>query len=116
MESDKALLMLLYFVSQKGNKPTLYDDPWYNHIVDFVELAKSIVNMKKSLMIKPTRKWVYTSDEEANDYDIKDKRLKTDNDLNTKGTAIDDQNPISTSEEINYVQATSATSTRMIED
>ena len=45
-----------YFTSQKGSKPPSYDDPWYNHIVDFVELTKFIVNMKKLLMIKPTRK------------------------------------------------------------
>ena len=65
-----------YFVSQRGSKPPLYDDPWYNHIVDFVDLAKSIVNMKRTLTIKSSSEWVYTSDDKENDCNTMNKRLK----------------------------------------
>ena len=103
-----------YIVSQKGSKPPSYDDPWYNHIVDFLDLAKSIVNMKKSLMINSSSEWVYASNEEANDNNTMNKRLKIDNDLNV--TAIDNRNPISTPEEIDYAPATPVTPILIIKD
>ena len=40
-------IFAFYFVEKKGSNPPLYDDPWYNHIVDYIELTNAALNYKK---------------------------------------------------------------------
>ena len=36
-----------YFVTNKGCNPPSYNDEWYNHIIDYVDLASLLFNYKK---------------------------------------------------------------------
>ena len=39
-----AMVYGFYFVEAKGTSPPSYDDAWYNHIIDFIELQSLIAN------------------------------------------------------------------------
>ena len=55
----KGTIYDFYFVSKKGSAPPYYSDPWYNHIIDFTDLARLILNYKKSYSTKNTSEWSY---------------------------------------------------------
>ena len=50
-----------YFVSTKGTTPPLYSDAWYNHIVDFLVLARLVTKYKKTYFIKDVAEWTKES-------------------------------------------------------
>ena len=51
---SKGTVYGFYFVSKKGSAPPTYSDPWYNHIIDFTDLARLVLNYTESYSTKNT--------------------------------------------------------------